>query len=254
MKPLHFYFFTLFFFFTSCSQSFTANSRSVLGFEFSSSKLTPTVYYLHLIYLENKKCSAKDSSTFYEESQEKDKPDKKIATVCTEDYNKCVVQGSCLVYNSKKAVGIGFRKRTADKIYWHTFNRSECPYGKGHRGACVDPYYSVAADNEYWKSGDVIFVPEVRGIVLPDGSTHSGFFVVRDTGGQIIGPHRFDFYIGYSSNYNKSNPFIQLKLNDKNTQLEYRKATEQEREIILKERNYPLIPDSKVSNVRYVQN
>lgn len=34
---------------------------------------------------------------------------------------------------------------------------------------CLDPYFTVAADLNFYKLGDVIFVPQFVGEVMPDG-------------------------------------------------------------------------------------
>lgn len=208
---------------------------------FTEKKLVPTVYYLQLINIEKKKCLKSESKTFY---TTKKAP---LATVCAEDYNKCRLQGSCVIYDSKKSISVGYSSTVKSNDYWFLFDRNKCPFGLGHAGACVDPYFSIAADTKYWKSGDVIFVPEVKGLILPNKEIHSGFFTVRDTGTRIKGPHRFDFHIGYSTNNNQENPFIQLKLNDKNTRLNYRLATQSERESVLKEREYPSVIKSSLN-------
>lgn len=242
MVSSRFWFFLVFLFFSSCSNSSSANElgkRPVTSF--SEAQLSPTVYYLSLISLESKTCEKKDQKSFYTDTNQI------LATVCSSDYQRCLMQGSCLVYTSKVAISIGFknRDRKNNREYWFAFDRSECPYGKGNRGSCIDPYFSVAADPDYWSDGDVIFVPALKNLILPSGREHGGFFVVRDIGSQIIGPHRFDFSIGYSSNYHTEDPFIKMKLHDKNTRLNYRLATAEEREDFLAQRRYPLMPASR---------
>ncbi len=40
-----------------------------------------------------------------------------------------------------------------------------------------------------------MYVKEYDGLLLPDGTTHDGWFVVNDTGGGIFGTH-FDVFVG----------------------------------------------------------
>lgn len=48
--------------------------------------------------------------------------------------------------------------------------------------------------------GTRVFILEYLGAVLPDGSTHDGWFVANDTGGAIYGAH-FDVFVGFKSLY-----------------------------------------------------
>ncbi|MBO9665553.1 MAG: hypothetical protein J7501_01910 [Bdellovibrio sp.] len=80
-----------------------------------------------------------------------------------------------------------------------------CGTAFGASGACLIPFISVAADPRYYRMGDIIQMPSMKGkvIQLPNGRAmvHPGYFVVQDTGGAIKGRNRFDFFTGtYGAN------------------------------------------------------
>lgn len=84
--------------------------------------------------------------------------------------------------------------------------------GKGftiQRGIPCDPFRTLAADLGAYATSDQrfrdkgglvpagtrVFVLELAGVKLPDGTTHDGWCVVNDTGGAIFGAH-FDVFAG----------------------------------------------------------
>lgn len=75
-----------------------------------------------------------------------------------------------------------------------------CETAFGASGKCLKPYISVAADPLFYKMGDIIEMPAMKGAVLtlPNGKTmiHPGYFIVEDTGASIRGRNRFDFFTG----------------------------------------------------------
>ena len=60
------------------------------------------------------------------------------------------------------------------------------------------PYHTIAADLKSHPVGTFIFIPKAKGLLLPDGRIHNGFFVVRDTGGAFrnVGYARIDLFVG----------------------------------------------------------
>lgn len=85
-------------------------------------------------------------------------------------------------------------------------------YGKDN-GLPRDPFRSLAADlgrtaksdTRYKGKGGLVpvgtqvYILELDGMKLPDGSTHDGWLVVNDTGGGIFGAH-FDLFVGPEEN------------------------------------------------------
>ena len=93
-------------------------------------------------------------------------------------------------------------------------------YGKGSFNNPLVPYKSIACPREF-KNNHKFFIPDAKGVVLPDGSTHNGVFVCHDRGGAIKGNH-IDTFLGlidYSTNWKmfdwnrgaKNNPFKHVK-------------------------------------------
>lgn len=119
-----------------------------------------------------------------------------------------------------------------------------CPYGYGALDTCLDPFYSVAADLNFHKVGEVIFVPRIVGIKMPDGEVHDGYFIIRDSGARIQGPSRFDFFTGLYSHKVKANTLARLGFDDKNNQFEFRLGTAEETILIKKKRSFPGLKNS----------
>jgi len=87
----------------------------------------------------------------------------------------------------------------------------KCSTAIGAAGKCLLPYFSVAADPRFYRMGDIINMPGMKGktVTMPDGTEmeHPGFFIVHDTGGAVKGPNRFDFFTGSMGLLNTKNTF-----------------------------------------------
>ena len=133
-----------------------------------------------------------------------DSKGKVIDTVCGKFYAELMMEGTGIVRTKGSTIrinenGIVDGKRRFKEV-------SECRYGVGVEDRCLLPWYTIAADlspetKNHWNEGDIIYVPEMRGVRLPNGSRHKGFFIVRDTGEAFYGrTDRLDFFVGYSRN------------------------------------------------------
>lgn len=109
--------------------------------------------------------------------------------ICAKFRSEVRMQGSGTMYGDKVLRYTG-----------RTESARGCPTARGARGTCLQPFISVAADRRYYRMGDIIEMPAMKGrkIDLPDGRqiVHPGYFIVEDTGGAIKGPGRFDFFTG----------------------------------------------------------
>lgn len=121
-----------------------------------------------------------------------------IATVCTRFYKVLAMEGSAVLKNrgaGKFAVNYsGVKKK---QVRFHVLDR--CAFGEGvKKDLCLLPYHSLAADLSVHKVGDILYIPKARGLRLPDGSLHDGFFIIRDTGSAFrgIGGRRIDMFTG----------------------------------------------------------
>lgn len=86
----------------------------------------------------------------------------------------------------------------------HRFRIIKSRYGITARGCPAEPYRTVAVDPRFVRLGSKIYVPELKGTVLPDGTEHDGFFVANDRG-QFRGAH-IDIFVGVGPR--STRPFI----------------------------------------------
>lgn len=116
------------------------------------------------------------------------------------DYCACGIEGTCSIDGQVyDYAGVGTQrvpfscpKYSGHKIYW---TRGKFQYGKGNKSNGLEPFVSVAADQSIYKFGTIIYVPSAKGLALPNGKVHDGYFRVDDVGGAIKGQH-FDFFLG----------------------------------------------------------
>lgn len=116
------------------------------------------------------------------------------------DYCLCGIEGTCTIdgqvydYSGVGAQRVPFTcaKYSGHKIYW---SKGKFKYGKGNKSNPLEPFVSVAADQKIYKFGTWIYIPSAKGLALPSGKVHDGFFRVDDVGGAIKGNH-LDFFTG----------------------------------------------------------
>ena len=198
---------------------------------------TPTIYYIPQFDLNQQQCDASTMKAI------KDKNDSVLFSVCGETYSSCLLQGTCELRNEGGRYLVNVSGRS-DGQYKFSFVKNDlCSFGYGAgKSICLDPYHSVAADLSIYRLGQVIYIPHVVGTLLPDGSKHDGYFIVRDSGGNIKGFGRFDFFTGFNKNTKATNPFSQIGLAGKETHVQYYVMKAEEALSILKKRNYPNLP------------
>lgn len=210
--------------------------------------ISPTIYYIpkytnadHVNCSENEKMDLIDSDNNL------------IVSSCRRIYKSCQMQGSCQVEISDgTTILLNVDRRNEDGI--RTFdqvNSTKCLYGRGastdrntrYKQMCMDPYFSVAADLSIYQLGDVIFIPLLQGVVLPNGEIHNGFVIVRDSGGAIKGYGRLDFFTGFAGLW-KSNPFYKLGLGGDNIFPEYYLIRGPEAQRVRLSRGFPYLKPS----------
>lgn len=205
----------------------------ISGVAFAQNKLNPTIYFVKTINLTDQNCSVK--KTLYSIKGEV------IKKVCALDYKTCVIEGTCALVDKETKL-INYVDQTKQGVPLFKEVEHKCPFGLGVKNICLDPYYTVAADLNYHKAGDVIFVENIKGTKLPNGEVHDGFFIVRDRGGAIKGANRFDFYTGLIHYKNEENPFTPLGFANEKASFSYRNATAAETVAVRDRRNYPGLP------------
>lgn len=211
---------------TACGKHKTVHDEQAAG-------LSPTIYYKPVVHIENEKCSSNDLVDM------KTKQGATLATLCKATYKNCLLQGSCYIIQGNQTKMIGYGGEHTDGYNFVEVDYKRCPYGWGVKEICLDPYFSIAADMKYFDAGDVIYVPKLVGVALPTGETHDGYMIVRDEGGGITGPARFDFFTGLLDHRSKKNPFATLGFGDQTNRFEFRIVKGDEAKQALKRRGYP---------------
>lgn len=195
--------------------------------------LVPSLYYIPVLDVKKLDCGS-----------EKKEPIKNIqgqilANVCESDYKNCVSQGTCLLNEKGGLKIINFTTRRGKVPLFTDKIKKECPYGLGLKDICLDPYYTAAGDLRFHELGDVIFVPSARGIKLPNGDTHDGYFIIRDSGSNLKENVRFDFFTGFDDIKNDENIFHKVGLYDKKNRFKFEKVSGEYATKVRVKRNYP---------------
>jgi 3D (Asp-Asp-Asp) domain-containing protein len=94
--------------------------------------------------------------------------------------------GRVLNYDGECLYGIGTCFRTLDP--------QEHPLGRGVQNRPLEPFRSIAVDPRFIPIGSPIYVPELVGVQLPDGTRHDGCLRADDQGGAIK-LHKMDFFV-----------------------------------------------------------
>ncbi|WP_413943366.1 hypothetical protein [Bdellovibrio sp. HCB-162] len=198
--------------------------------------LKPTVYYFYVVNEDKNTCSANTKVTMHGTGG------KALLKVCPKTAEACGLQGSCAIVQKGVTRAFNVIGRVDGQDHFFEIEKNGCRFGYGVNSSCLDPFYTLAADLTIYKPGEVIYVPAVVGLELPDGSKHSGYFVIRDKGRGIIGRGRFDFFSGYFSWLDPKNPFNKLGLGDVKTNIPYYRVTGESAKKFLLSRKYPQIP------------
>jgi 3D (Asp-Asp-Asp) domain-containing protein len=205
----------------------------------SKGTVTPSVYFFAAINEDRNTCAV------YERKDLVDPDGKLLDRVCPKTLAECDLQGTCLIRRNGKNRLFNVHSKRDGTSRFFEMTRTQCRYGYGVQSSCLDPFYTVAADLSIYKPGDVLFIPGVVGTQLPDGSKHSGYFIVRDRGRGIVGKGRFDFYSGFMSWRDAQNPLVKLGLSDKKNRIPYYKLKGELVNKILSERGFPFLPKLK---------
>lgn len=87
-----------------------------------------------------------------------------------------------------------FVKRIGDES---RFRVTKSKYGLGSNGCRLIPYKTVAVDPHFVKLGTKVYIPQLKGARLPDGTLHDGMFIASDRG-NFRGAH-VDVFVGAPS-------------------------------------------------------
>lgn len=198
--------------------------------------LHPSVYFITKSSTDGENCSTMKNLL--------DKKNQTLAHVCKDFYKKCVLEGTCLITQGNKNFILNYSETIQDIPRFSLNDASRCPFGIGVNEICLDPFYTVAADLNYHKAGDVIYVNKLKGLKLPNNDVHSGYVIVRDRGGGIKGRNRFDFFTGTYHYTDPKNTMSQVGFSSTLNSYKYQKVWGSKAEEIRKIRNYPLLPQA----------
>lgn len=201
--------------------------------------ILPTVYFKPVIKLTEQVCPPSEKRDVL------DKDGNSLVKLCEHSYKECLMQGSCLI-KDKKSFSINHLNKAEGAQRF--FIDEICEFGQGVASSCLDPYFTVAADMEIYQAGDVIYIPAMKGALLPNKQLHTGFFIVRDTGDHIKGPGRFDFFNGLLAPEDENSPLYSAKLRSPSTRLDYYLIQGETAKAVLSERKYPKIPSGPTPN------
>ena len=213
-----------------------------LKFIASRGTLIPSIYYIPSSLSGIDSCDPADMRLILSPQGDK------LGEVCKPVYDECELQGSCLINFNGVVRLFNIHSLRDNKSSFFEVKTNLCRFGYGVQMSCLDPFYTLAADLKIYNPGDVIFIPHIVGVKLPNGSTHTGYFIIRDHGRAIKGPGRFDFFTGFYHWRSPQNPFTKLGLGNKKERFQYVRVQGELAEQIRRARNYPRLPLSPQKN------
>lgn len=204
-------------------------------------EMIPTTYSVTTLDLDKMQCDADEVVAV------KTKGQQFIMNLCRNEFSACAFEGTCILQskNQNRILNVISTDNKTGKVGFAELNPSRCRYGLGMKDICLDPFFSVAVDLGEHQLGDVIFVPAIKGLRLPDGRIHDGHLIVRD-GTRLLnetGPARLHFFTGIFKETDAKNVFAKkLHLDDPETRYPFEKVGLTKSQEIRQQRNYPLLP------------
>ena len=201
--------------FSACSQK---TEHADGGSLISGGVISPTIYYFPQYTSEDLNCADENKV------QLRTQNDDVILVACDDIADNCALQGTCSIQTDQEKMGLAYDGVRDGSKRFRVTDFNGCEFSQGVKNLCLTPFYSVAADLNFYDVGEVLYIPDIEGIQLPDGTFHSGYFVVEDTGSKIVGENRFDFFTGTLNHHDENNPFAKLGLSDKLQSLQFYKV------------------------------
>lgn len=125
-----------------------------------------------------------------------------IAAVTTPFHDALCVQGSgrlasgaTVSFARRDCACAALCPRTGQRICFEKLDPARFPSGRGATGKPITPLRTVAVDSKVIPLGTRLFVRELVGLPLPDGTPHDGCFVAEDRGLKVVG-RQIDVFTG----------------------------------------------------------
>jgi 3D (Asp-Asp-Asp) domain-containing protein len=103
-----------------------------------------------------------------------------------------LADGRVVNYDGRCGYGVG--------TCFEQLDRATHPYGRGAGRRPLVPFRSVAVDPRVIAIGEPLYIPELDGIRLPDGTVHDGCVRADDTG-SAIKRRKIDFFVVSFENF-----------------------------------------------------
>ncbi|MGZ8868259.1 MAG: 3D domain-containing protein [Thermoanaerobaculia bacterium] len=117
-------------------------------------------------------------------------PSGKVIARTTRRFRRAlVVQGTGILRDGRTVFYYG---KVAGEHRFRLTSKSK--YGIGSTGCELVPFRTIAANPKFIPPRTKVYIPEMEGARLPDGTTHDGMFVVTDRG-HFSGAH-VDLFVG----------------------------------------------------------
>jgi hypothetical protein len=114
-------------------------------------------------------------------------------------YRSLVLEGSGIL-NDGRVLNYAGRCKYGRGVCFEVLDPERYPVGRGAGRRPLIPFKSVAVDPRLVSIGEPLFVPELAGLVLPDGTVHDGCVRADDTGGNIK-RRKMDFFVVERENF-----------------------------------------------------
>ena len=124
----------------------------------------------------------------------------KTTTVLRDPAGNVIAQTSKRFKRDLVKQGTGVLRDGRTVYYWRRvdgesrFRVTRSRWGLGSTGCPLVPYRTVAVDPHFVKLGSKIYIPQLKGARLPNGTIHDGMFIAGDRG-RFRGAH-IDLFAG----------------------------------------------------------
>lgn len=106
-----------------------------------------------------------------------------------------LASGDTVSFSGRDCACAAVCPRTGQRICYESLDRERFPCGRGSTGRAISPLRTVAVDPTVVPMGALLYIPELKGFPMGDGTAHDGCFVAEDRGLKIKG-HRIDIFAG----------------------------------------------------------